>query len=172
MSMNIHVQYCDIMTFTVLHNRDHKVSQSVAFFMHCKTVTILLRIRVGGHFVISITKNHESHYVTVLDNPQRFSFRKDPTTGREFWKWQLKVYFLVKTLLCTFLICFYAFHLFSNFFFACLFNESMMKFHVSLRVFSLRTDTRPCQISFTFLVSWWMWRAKSWFQVSMIMLHH
>ena len=39
--------------------------------MHCKTVTILLRIRVTGHFVMSITKNHmhESHYVTVLDNP-------------------------------------------------------------------------------------------------------
>ena len=37
--------------------------------MHCKTVTILLRIRVRGHFVMSITKNHEWHYVTVLDNP-------------------------------------------------------------------------------------------------------
>ena len=84
MSTNIHVQYCDIMRFTVLHNRDHKVSQSVAFFVHCKTVTILLRIRVGGHFVISITKNHESHYVTVLDSPQRFSYREDQTTGREF----------------------------------------------------------------------------------------
>ena len=36
--------------------------------MHSKTVTILLRIR--GHFVMSITKKHESHYVTVLDNPQ------------------------------------------------------------------------------------------------------
>ena len=90
----IHVQYCD-----VLHNRHHKVSQSLPFFMHCKTVTILargihaqkpkqasvhslksqrnpkgmhsifesvfcpisLRIRVRGHFVMSITKNHESH---------------------------------------------------------------------------------------------------------------
>ena len=39
--------------------------------MRPKTVTILLRIRVGGHFVMSITKNHESHYVGVLDNPQR-----------------------------------------------------------------------------------------------------
>ena len=38
--------------------------------MHCKTITILLRIRVRGHFVMSITKNHESHYVTVLDNPR------------------------------------------------------------------------------------------------------
>ena len=98
----IHVQYCD-----VLHNRHHKVSQSLPFFMHCKTVTILargihaqkpkqasvhslksqrnpkgmhsifesvfcpisLRIRVRGHFVMSITKNHESHYATVLDSP-------------------------------------------------------------------------------------------------------
>ena len=32
--------------------------------MHCKTVTILLRIRVRGHFVKSITKNHESHYMS------------------------------------------------------------------------------------------------------------
>ena len=37
--------------------------------MRHKTVTILLRIRVGGHFVMSITKNHESHYVGALDNP-------------------------------------------------------------------------------------------------------
>ena len=58
------------MRFTLLHNRHHKVSQSVSFFMHCKTVTILLRIRVRGHFVMSITKNHESHYVAVLDNPR------------------------------------------------------------------------------------------------------
>ena len=65
----IHVQYCDIIRFTVLHNRHHKVSQSVPFFMHCKTVTILLMIKVRGYFVMSITKNHESHYVTVLDNP-------------------------------------------------------------------------------------------------------
>ena len=64
----MHVQYCDIMRFTVLHHRHHKVSQSVPFFMHCKTVTILLRVR--GHFVMSFTKNHESHYFTVLDNPQ------------------------------------------------------------------------------------------------------
>ena len=35
---------------------------------HLKVPT-LLRIRVRGHFVTSITKNHESHYVTVLDNP-------------------------------------------------------------------------------------------------------
>ena len=65
----IHVQYCDFMRFTVLYNRHRKVSQSVPFFMHCKIVTILLRIRVRGHFVMSIAKNHESDYVTVLDNP-------------------------------------------------------------------------------------------------------
>ena len=63
--------YSDIMRFTVLHNRHHKVSRSVPFFMQHKTVTILLTIRVRGHFVISITKNHESHYVTVLDNPPK-----------------------------------------------------------------------------------------------------
>ena len=34
------------MRFTSLHNRHHKASQSISFFMHCKTVTILLRIRV------------------------------------------------------------------------------------------------------------------------------
>ena len=62
------VQYSDIMRFTVLHNRHRKVSKSFPFFMHCKTVTILLRIRLRGHFVMSITKNHESHYFTVLDN--------------------------------------------------------------------------------------------------------
>ena len=38
--------------------------------MHCKTVNILLRIRIRGHFVTSITKNYESHYATVLDNPR------------------------------------------------------------------------------------------------------
>ena len=53
----------------VLHNGHHKVSQSVPFFMSNKTVTILLRIRVWGHFVMSITKYHKSH-VTVLDNPR------------------------------------------------------------------------------------------------------
>ena len=37
--------------------------------MQHKTVTILLRIRVRGHFVMSNTKYQESHYVTVLDNP-------------------------------------------------------------------------------------------------------
>ena len=38
--------------------------------MHRKTVTILLWIRARGHFVMSITKTHESHYVGVLDNPR------------------------------------------------------------------------------------------------------
>ena len=38
--------------------------------MQRKTVTILLRVRVRGHFVLYNTKYHESHYVTVLDNPQ------------------------------------------------------------------------------------------------------
>ena len=33
-----------------------------------ETVTILLRIRVRGHFVMSITKYHESHSVGVLHN--------------------------------------------------------------------------------------------------------
>ena len=37
--------------------------------MQRKTVTILLRTRVRGHFVMPNTKYHESHYVTVLDNP-------------------------------------------------------------------------------------------------------
>ena len=34
-----------------------------------KTVTAQLRIMVSGHVVTSITKHHESHYVSVLDNP-------------------------------------------------------------------------------------------------------
>ena len=67
----IPVQYCDIMRFMVLHNRHHKVSQSVSFFMLSKTATILLRSKARGHFVMSITKTHESHYVGVLDNPHK-----------------------------------------------------------------------------------------------------
>ena len=63
------VQCSHIMRFTVRHNRHHRVSQSVPLFMHCKTVAILLRIWVRGHFVMSNTSYHESHYVTVLDNP-------------------------------------------------------------------------------------------------------
>jgi len=70
LAVHIHVQYSDIMRFTLLHNRHHKVPQSVSIFMHCKTVPILLRIRVRGHFVMSITKIHESHYDAVLDNPR------------------------------------------------------------------------------------------------------
>ena len=65
----IPVQYSDVIRFMILCDRHHKVSQSVPFFMCHKTVTILLRIRVRGHFVMSITKYHESHYVGVLDNP-------------------------------------------------------------------------------------------------------
>ena len=67
----IHVQYSDTMRFMVLHNRHHKVSQSVPFFMHHKTVTILsrIRVRVRGHFVTSNTKYHESHYFTPLKPP-------------------------------------------------------------------------------------------------------
>ena len=49
---HIHVQYSYIMRFLVRHNRHHKVS--------C--------CPVGGHFVMSIVKCHESHYVGVLDN--------------------------------------------------------------------------------------------------------
>ena len=58
------------MRFLVRHNRHHKVSQSVPHFMSRKTVTTFLRIKVGGHFVISIVKCYESHYVGVLDNPR------------------------------------------------------------------------------------------------------
>ena len=42
--------------------------------MQHKTVTILLRIRVRGQFVMSNTKYHEFP-VTVLDNPQVFCFQ-------------------------------------------------------------------------------------------------
>ena len=91
------------MRFTLLHNRHHKVSQSVSFFMHCKTVTILLRIRVRGHFVMSITKNHESHYVAVLDNPPRqgsmvcfhYQFKPEPC-----WPKQQLFFVLVGLDLC------------------------------------------------------------------------
>ena len=65
----IHVQYSDIMRFRVRNNRHHKVSLSVPLFKSRKTVSIFLRIKVGGHFVMSIVKCHESHYVGVLDNP-------------------------------------------------------------------------------------------------------
>ena len=80
--------------------------------MHCKTITILLRIRAGGHFVKSITKNHESHYVTVLENPQHESLYWDFNRERNNGKWTLKV--ANECLLSgqnsplSFLICFYA----------------------------------------------------------------
>ena len=57
------------MRFLIRHNRHHKVSQSVPHFMFRKTVTTFLRIKVGGHFVMSFVKCYESHYVGVLDNP-------------------------------------------------------------------------------------------------------
>ena len=61
----MHVQYCDVMRFMVLHKRHHKVSRS-----SCNTtVTILLRIRVRGHLVMSNANYRESHYLTVVDNP-------------------------------------------------------------------------------------------------------
>ena len=55
--------------------RSHRISylsymsNTVPFFKQHKTVTILLRIRVKGHFVMFNTRHHESHYITVLDNP-------------------------------------------------------------------------------------------------------
>ena len=53
-----------------------------------KTVTILLRVRVRGHFVMFISKHHESHYVGVLDSPPQrgrelFSFGNDFTGLRD-----------------------------------------------------------------------------------------
>ena len=76
-----------------IHNKHHKVSQSVPFFMHCKTVTILLKIKVSGHFVMCITENHGSHYVTVLDNPHLFLNRNVCQISMRFeeancaWNW-------------------------------------------------------------------------------------
>ena len=72
----IHVQYFYIMRFLVRHNRHHKVSQSVPLCKSRKTVTIFLRIKVGGHFVMSIVKCHESYYVGVLDNPRSSSISR------------------------------------------------------------------------------------------------
>ena len=71
------------MRFLVRHNRHHKVSQSVPHFMSHKTVTTFLRIKVGGHFVMSIVKFYESHYVGVLDNPRR---------SRSFINWSQHFY--------------------------------------------------------------------------------
>ena len=59
-----------VMRFLVRHNRHHKASQSVPYFMSRKAVTTFLRIKVEGHFVMSIVKCYESHYVGVLDNPR------------------------------------------------------------------------------------------------------
>ena len=63
------------MRFLVRHNRHHKVSQSVPHFMSHKTVTTFLRIKVGGHFVMSIVECYESYYVGVLDNPLFFLYQ-------------------------------------------------------------------------------------------------
>ena len=61
------VQYCDIMRFMILCDRYPKVSpnsnpwqNSNGFAMHEERYTL-------WHFVISIVKYRESHYVTVLD---------------------------------------------------------------------------------------------------------
>ena len=45
---NTNVQYSDIMRFLVRHNRHHKVSRSL------QNCYYFLRIRVRGHFVMSI----------------------------------------------------------------------------------------------------------------------
>ena len=67
-----------VMRFLVRHNRQHKVSQSVPHFMSRKTVTTSLRIKVGGHFVMSIVKCYESHCVGVLDNPHIYREQGGP----------------------------------------------------------------------------------------------
>ena len=83
----------------ILHNRHHKVSQSVPFFMRHKAVTILLTIRIRGHFVMSVTKNHESHDVPVLDN-RRSSYKtclgSDVTVSQSFLSLQHTRSFIVK----------------------------------------------------------------------------
>ena len=68
---HIHVQYSDIMRFIVHHNRHHKVSQSVPFFICPRIVAILLRIKVRGTPRDAYTVRQESNYEGVLDNPLR-----------------------------------------------------------------------------------------------------
>ena len=46
--------------------------------MSRKTVNNFLRIKVGGHFVMSIVKCHESHYVGLLDNPRTENAHANP----------------------------------------------------------------------------------------------
>ena len=65
----IHFQYCGIMRFTVLHKRHHKVSQSVPFFIIAKQLQICQGLGLRGHFVMSITKNHETHYCHSIGQP-------------------------------------------------------------------------------------------------------
>ena len=74
------------------HNRHHKVSQSVPLFKSRKTVTIFLRIKVGGHFVMSIVKCHECHYVGVLDNPLIYRKDRNPNGTLHWWQ-RLKMHF-------------------------------------------------------------------------------
>ena len=46
--------------------------------MHCKTGTILLRIRVRGHFVMSLTKNLiMSQCLTTLNPIRKEMIKKD-----------------------------------------------------------------------------------------------
>ena len=53
--------------------------------MHCKTVTILLRIRVRGHFVKSFTNNHESHYMSQYwTTPHEI---EEQTYTIDWWVW-------------------------------------------------------------------------------------
>ena len=74
----------------VLHDYFSSFNQSNHWFValylmlpssNLKLPSILLRIRVGGPFVMSITKNHESHYVGVLDNPSILRMRVTMSTG-------------------------------------------------------------------------------------------
>ena len=67
--------------------------------MRHKAVTILLTIRIRGHFVMSVTKNHESHDVPVLDN-RRSSYKtclgSDVTVSQSILSLQHTRSFIVK----------------------------------------------------------------------------
>ena len=52
----------------ILCDRHHNVSQSAPFFTCHKTVTILLRIKIRGHFVMSFTKHHEAHCRSIISS--------------------------------------------------------------------------------------------------------
>ena len=88
------------MRFTVLHNRHHKVSRSSCI---AKPSVCLLRITVRVHFVMSITKNHESHYVMVLDNPHRpYTETSSKTSCRSTEsQWTVRIRWPHTTLECT-----------------------------------------------------------------------